>query len=842
MEVGTVQLVDIEQEMQTAYLDYAMSVIVARALPDVRDGLKPVHRRILYAMHAMGLRPTSPYRKSARIVGEVLGKFHPHSDTAVYDAMARMAQDFSLRYPLVDGQGNFGSIDGDAPAAMRYTEARPANIAQEVLADIGKRTVDFNPNFDDTLQEPAVLPASLPNLLVNGGAGIAVGMATNIPPHNLGEVCDALIHMIDRYKRLDDVTVEDLMRFIQGPDFPTGGVIYRQDRKDSEGDALRAAYAVGRGRITVQAKIHTEEMTRNRSRIVITELPYQVNKTNLIERIAELVRDGRVEGIVDLRDESDRWGMRIAIELTRTVDPKDVLEQLYKTTLLRTTFGVNMVALVDGVPRLLSLKKALEHYLEHRREIVTRRTKYELEQAKHRAHVLEGLLIALDHLDEVIQTIRRSRTTETAHTNLRRRFKLTDVQAQAILDMPLKRLAALERRKLADEYKELQKRIKYLQSLLRSPTKLLRVIRDDTTALKEKYGDPRRTTIAGQVGVTLDEIVQEEEALVAVTRRGHVRRVSTSQRRTASAGRGKDVVTHLLHVSGGDDLYIVTTDGRATWLPVHQVPDVASQPGGLPLADLRPELSNATIVSVLALPRGEEAPEGYLLVTTAGGKVKRSTLADFASAAGKGVTKVIGLDQGDWVISAHATTGDEEVLIVTRQGKGIRFAQDEVRPMGLPAGGVGAIRLAPGDIIVAAELVRKGGYLLTLTMKGWAKMSSLTSYPAQKRYGGGIITHKISRRNGNVAVACVVGRGGTVDLLTAKGKVERLALKDFPRMGRSTLGKATIEVRDGDEPVAMRNQVISASVKAATAKEKSKTQPTTRKRARSKRTKSRSRG
>ncbi len=826
MEVGTVQLVDIEQEMRTAYLDYAMSVIVSRALPDVRDGLKPVQRRILFAMHDMGLRPASSHRKSARIVGEVLGKYHPHSDTAVYDAMARMAQDFSLRYPLVDGQGNFGSIDGDAPAAMRYTEARIATIAQEVLADIGRQTVDFGPNFDDTLQEPTVLPAGLPNLLINGAAGIAVGMATNIPPHNLGEVCDALGYMIDRYKRLDDITVEDLMRFVHGPDFPTGGVIYRQDRRHGEGDALRAAYAVGRGRITVQAKTHIEEMTRNRSRIVITELPYQVNKTNLIERIAELVRDGRLEGIVDLRDESDRRGMRIVIELTRTVDAKDVLEQLYKSTPLRTTFGVNMVALVDGIPRLVSLKKALEHYLEHRREIVTRRTKYELERAKHRAHVLEGLLTALDHLDEVIQTIRRSRTADTARANLCQRFKLTEIQAQAILDMPLKRLAALERRKLADEYKELKKRIAALQSLLKSPTRLLGAIKEELLALKEKYGDQRRTTIAGQVGVTLDEIVQEEEALIAVTKRGYIRHGGTDQRRSISAGRGKDVVTHLLHVSGGDDLFVIAADGRAAWLPVHQVPDIASQRKGIPLADIRPSFKEARIVSVLALPKGEDTPQGYLLLGTAGGKIKRCALADFVKAAGKGETEVVGLEQGDWVVDAHLTQGEEEVLIVTRQGKGIRFAQEQVRPMGLPAGGVGAIRLAPGDVVMSVQLTRKRGQLLTMTTKGWAKLSSLTDFPAQKRYGGGVTVHKVSRRNGQLALASVVGRGGHTAVLTNKGGVENMALKDLPRMGRGTLGKPVVALKDGDEPEGVRCEATSESVKAAqsgkTAKTRSK--------------------
>ena len=457
MEIGTVRQIDIDQEMQGAYLDYAMSVIVSRALPDVRDGLKPVHRRILYAMHDMGLRPDTPYKKSARIVGEVLGKYHPHGDAAVYEAMARMAQDFSLRYMLVDGQGNFGSIDGDSPAAMRYTEARMAHIAEEMLADIDKDTVDFVPNFDDTLTEPAVLPAALPNLLVNGASGIAVGMTTNIPPHNLGEVCDALIYLIDNYKKLDDVTVEDLTRFIQGPDFPTGGVVYRYAGEDGDGDRvdlIRNAYALGRGRLTVQAQVHIEEMSRNRSRIVVTELPYQVNKTRLIERIAELVRDGRIEGITDLRDESDRQGMRICIELTRTVEPREILSQLFKLTPMQTTFGLRMLALVDGEPRLLSLKRVLVHYLEHRQEIITRRSRYLLERAKLRAHILEGLLKALDNIDEVIDIIRRSRTTDTARKNLMKRLKLTEIQAQAILDMPLKRLAALERRKIADEHKE----------------------------------------------------------------------------------------------------------------------------------------------------------------------------------------------------------------------------------------------------------------------------------------------------------------------------------------------------------------------------------------------------
>ena len=476
MEIGTVKPIDIEKEMKGSYLDYAMSVIVSRALPDARDGLKPVHRRILYAMHDMGLHHDRSYKKSARIVGEVLGKYHPHGDAAVYDAMARMAQDFSLRYMLVDGQGNFGSVDGDPPAAMRYTEARLTLTAKEMLNDIDKETVDFAENFDGTLQEPRVLPANIPNLLINGSSGIAVAMSTSIPPHNLGEVCDALIYMIDHAKKLNEVTVEELMRFIKGPDFPTGGIVYRYRPGEGDGaeaDALRSAYAVGRGRITVQAKTHIEEMTRNRHRIVVTELPYQTNKSNLVERIAMLVRDGRLEGITDLRDESDRQGMRLCIELTRTVAPREVLVELFRLTPMQSTFSIIMLALVDGEPRLLSLKRALQHYLDHRREIITRRSRYDLKQARARAHVLEGLLIALDNLDEVIATIRRSRRVDTARRNLRREFKLTNIQAQAILDMPLRRLVALERRRLEDEHKEKLKLIRRLESILRSPKRIL---------------------------------------------------------------------------------------------------------------------------------------------------------------------------------------------------------------------------------------------------------------------------------------------------------------------------------------------------------------------------------
>jgi DNA gyrase subunit A len=815
MEIGTVRRVDIEQEMQTAYLDYAMSVIVSRALPDVRDGLKPVHRRILYAMHDMGLHSGTPYRKSARIVGEVLGKYHPHGDAAVYEAMARMAQGFSLRYPLVDGQGNFGSVDGDAPAAMRYTEARMHDMGREMLADIEKGTVDFSPNFDDTLQEPSVLPSSLPNLLINGSAGIAVGMATNIPPHNLGEVCDALAYMIDHYRRIDDVAVDDLMRFIHGPDFPTGGVVYRY-REDGEEtvDAVRAAYAVGRGRFTVQAKAHIEEMSRSRHRIVVTELPYQTNKTNLIERIAELVRSGRIEGIGDLRDESDRRGMRLVIELTRTVEPRDVLGQLFRLTPLQNTFGVNMVALVDGEPRLLSLKRALQYYIEHRREIVTRRSRFELERAKLRAHVLEGLLIALSNLDEVIAIIRRSRTADSARTNLRRRFKLTEIQAQAILDMPLRRLAALERKKIEQEYKEKQKLIRYLQSLLRSPKKILGVVKDELLAMKEHHGDVRRTQIVERERgeLTTHDLIPDEEVLMTITRRGNVRQGPPDQARSLTAGRGKDVVTHCWRANSRDDLYLFTTDGWVARWPVHQIPNLETRPQGTALDELCPLLKGRTLGAVLILPCYSAEPAGYLLTVTRMGKVKRSTLAEFISETAKGDAVVMGVDQGDALAWVHVSSGEQEVILVTQQGQAIRFSEEEVRPMGLTAGGVLGIKLNTGDQLVGADLVKSRASLLVVSSAGYGKRTSLADYPAQKRYGGGVVTYNPSTRTGGL-VGAWVGKGqDEVWLISARGKVKRLRRRNVPSMGRATQGKAVWALPSGDQVVDLIMPVSSTGL------------------------------
>ncbi len=787
MEIGTVRQIDIDQEMQGAYLDYAMSVIVARALPDVRDGLKPVHRRILYAMHDMGLRSDRPYKKSARIVGEVLGKYHPHGDAAVYEAMARMAQDFSLRYVLVDGQGNFGSIDGDSPAAMRYTEARMAAIAEEILADIDKETVDFVPNFDDTLTEPAVLPAIVPNLLVNGASGIAVGMTTNIPPHNLGEVCDALVYLIDNYRKLDEVTVEDLTRFIQGPDFPTGGVVYRFAGEDGDGDRvdlIRNAYALGRGRLTVQARVHIEEMSRNRSRIVVTELPYQVNKTRLIERIAELVRDGKVEGITDLRDESDRQGMRVCIELTRTVEPREVLSQLFKLTLMQTTFGLRMLALVEGEPRLLPLKRVLIHYLEHRQEIITRRSRHLLERAKLRAHILEGLLKALDHIDEVINTIRRSRTVDTAHNNLMNRFSLTEIQAQAILDMPLRRLAALERRKIADEHKEKLQEIQYLQGLLRSPAKIRGVIRDDLLALKAKYGDARCTRIVDQEKGhhTARDLVEAEDVLVTLWREGQVSRTDRSPRVSSKA-----VPVAQVWGNSRDDVAFFTASGQAVLVPLHQLADGQETPVSS-LADL--DRSEA-LVSALVLPhpQGEEdLPELYLTLVTRNGRIKRVTLADFMSGASRGGVTAIHVEEDDQLAWVAMTNGQDEILLATRQGKVIRFSENEVRAMGLSAAGVLAVKLGRDDAVVGMGVAHDDDFMVFFTEKGYVKRTVVKGFPTQKRYGGGVQAVKLSSRTGPVAAATMASERQDVVLVTTKGRVTKLPVKTVHALGRAAAG------------------------------------------------------
>ena len=798
MEIGTVRQVNIDDEMQVAYLDYAMSVIVSRALPDARDGLKPVQRRILYAMHGLGLRPESVYKKSARIVGEVLGKYHPHGDTAVYDAMARMAQDFSLRYPLVDGQGNFGSVDGDRPAAMRYTEARLAPIAFELLADLDKDTVDFSPNFDDTLREPTVLPAAIPNLLVNGASGIAVGMSTSIPPHNLGEVCDALIHVLDNWRKQDDVTVEDLMQFIRGPDFPTGGVIYR--RKEEEGeDVIAHAYGQGRAKITVRARAHVEAMTRSRHRIVVTELPYQVNKSSLVERIAQLVRDGRLEGITDLRDESDRRGMRMVVELTRNVEPEQVLADLFRRTPMESTFSMILLALVDGEPRMLTLKKALLTYLEHRQVIVTRRSQYDLARAKERAHILEGLLTALDHLDEVIALIRRSRTTDSARNNLRRKFKLSEVQAQAILDMPLKRLAALERRKIQDEYKEKKRIIRRLEALLKSPKKIRDVVRGVLVDVKGRYADARRTQIldAGKAQLTAGDLVPDEAVWVAVSRSGLVARISDEGTSPRVPSRPKDAPVAILAASTRDVLYLFAANGKAAACPIHQLPEgVAWEGAGVHFADLTPLTRRDKVVAALALP--SSLTEGYLFLATRRSVVKRVAVGDLPGVSSEHFV-VIGVDKGDALGWAVRTKGSDQVVLVTAGGKAIRFAEDKVRPMGLMAAGVKGIKLSgSGDCVVALDVVRARSDLFIVDSDGNAKRTPLSEYPVQGRYGQGVLTTRVTASSASLAGACVLRAGNAVVLVTQKGAAKTVLAKNAPRKGRATVGQGIISLRKQD--------------------------------------------
>ncbi len=816
MELGTVRQVDIDQEMQAAYLDYAMSVIVARALPDVRDGLKPVHRRILFAMYDMGLHPSSPYKKSARIVGEVLGKYHPHGDSAVYESMVRMAQDFSMRYVLVDGQGNFGSIDGDSAAAMRYTEARLHAVAEEMLSDINKDTIDFGPNFDGSLNEPLILPSAFPNLIVNGSSGIAVGMATNMPPHNLSEVCDALTYMIDRYDRVDDISVDELMHFIKGPDFPTGGIVYAGEEGDNgngsgeaEADAaedhLRAAYASGRGRIVVQAKAHIEEMSRNRNRIVVTELPYQVNKSRLIERIAELVRDGRLEGITDLRDESDRQGMRIIIEVTRNVEPRKMLSDLFRLTPMRSTFSIINLALVDGEPRTLPLRRLMYHFVEHRREVITRRSQFDLARAKERAHILEGLLVALANLDEVIRIIRHSQNVDTAHTNLRKRFKLTDVQAQAILDMMLRRLAALERQKLEAEYKEKLKLIAYLEDILSHPIKILKIIKDELAELKKKYGDARRTQIVR--GTHADELITtdllpDERSVVVLDTNSQVYR--QPEQRLLLLGQSNVTPRHVVVASARDTLACLTPDGRAIPIAVHAVPDVDSSPKKA-LGDLASVTQTDDVGAILALPAREgesartsgapgEAP-AYLMTLTAAGKIKRTTVEEVSKALARGETGVMNVDPEDRLIWAGFTPGESEVILVSAKGKGIRFNEEEVRASGLGAGGVLSMKLDDDDHLLGAGVIEDGALLLTISANGFGKVSPLKGYPAQKRYGSGIVTAGLNARTGNLVGAAVVGERDEVILVTAHDRAVRARAHDFPAAGRATFGRSVIELQ-----------------------------------------------
>ncbi len=790
----------IENEMRTAYLDYAMSVIVARALPDVRDGLKPVHRRILYAMHLMGLRHDKPHRKSARIVGEVLGKFHPHGDSAVYDAMVRMAQDFAMRYPLVDGQGNFGSIDGDNAAAMRYTEARLTELAETLLLDMDKETVDFRPNFDETMQEPTVLPASLPNLLLNGSSGIAVGMATNIPPHNLNEVIDALAFIIDHYHAVDEITLPHLLQFIKGPDFPTGGIVYRyREGKDgAHEDILAQAYSTGKGRLRVQAKVHVEAMSRGRNRLVITELPYQTNKTRLIERIADLVRNGRIDGVTDLRDESDRQGMRVVIELTRNVNPEEVLAALYKNTPLQQTFGINMLALVDGEPRVLSLKRMLLLYLEHRQEIVRRRSEYELARAKERAHILEGLLIALKNLDEVIAIIRRSPDTDTARSRLMKKLKITELQAQAILDMQLKRLARLERTKLEEEYKTLKARIAYLEDLLAHPAKMLAVIKEELLDLKERFGDTRRTRIVDMKGaaLTTGELMAEDPELILVTKKGKFFRQSLAGRRRGTLPRrSADAPIAMIAAPPQETLFLFTAGGQVVAKPVHQIP-TAEGPAFWEITDLQ---KDDEIVAMLALPRpnGEDGNGRSIFLVTHEGRSKRISLEDLWNAA-HASPMVIKLEEGDALVSAVLCDSEDDIMLFTRMGQSIRFPQKEVRVMGLPAAGVLAMKLTPGDQIVAAGLAKPDHQVVILTTTGYGLRTPIDKFPSQKRYGAGVLAMRFGPNHGAIADAAIVTEAHELFVVMHRGAMKVLRLDEVPAGNRATRGKQIAGLKGGE--------------------------------------------
>jgi DNA gyrase subunit A len=816
MEIGNIQHVDIDAQMRDAYLDYAMSVIVARALPDARDGLKPVHRRILYAMHDMGIRANTSYKKSARIVGEVLGKYHPHGDSAVYESMARMAQDFSLRYMLVDGQGNFGSIDGDAPAAMRYTEARLNRMAEEMLADIEKNTVNFGPNFDDSLQEPLVLPSRLPNLLLNGSSGIAVGMATNIPPHNLRELAGAISYLIEHYDESDDIQVEKLMEFISGPDFPTGGIIVGRE-------GILHMYATGKGRLVLRGMAAIEEMKGGRHQIVITEIPYQVNKTTLIERIAELAREEKIDQISDLRDESDQRGMSIVIELKRGAQPKKVLNQLYKYTTLQSTFGAQLLALVDGEPRTLTLKRCLQIFIDHRVEVITRRTQFELDKARARAHILEGLMIALANLDDVIQTIRQADDADDAKEKLVKRFKLTEIQAQAILDMQLRRLAALERWKIEEEARQVREHIAYLEDLLANPKKILALIQTDMQEITEKYGDERRTRIAGEAKEELreEDLVQDEAVLITLTVRGYIKRTSAAAYKSQGiGGRGvtghttkeEDEIEFIFPARTLQTVLFFSSKGKVYSEKVYQIPDADRTGKGISIYNVLSLEANEKITAALSV--ADFGAHGYCVLATTAGKIKRVDLEEFAAVRPSGLIAMT-LENGDELGWARLTSGKDEILLITRNGQALRFAEDEVRSMGRAAAGVQGIRLGKGDKVTSTEIVEPGGALLVVTEAGYGKRTPLKDYSAKGRATGGISTidQKALGVIGKIASARVVQPADDITVISANGIVLRLKVKEIKEAGRATRGVRLMKPQAGDSVAAIA-RIANADLKA----------------------------
>src|SRR6266446_3334982 len=802
METGNIKTVSIVEEMTSAYLDYSMSVIVSGALPDVRDGLKPVHRRVLYAMDQMGLQSTKAFRKCAGTVGEVLKSYHPHGDVAVYDSLVRMAQPWSMRYPLVLGQGNFGSQDDDPPAAMRYTEAKMAAIADELLRDIDKDTVDFIPNYDNQTKEPTVMPARLPNLLLNGSTGIAVGMATNIPPHNLVEVCNGIIYLIDN----PEATTEDLSRIVRGPDFPTGGIIQGRE-------GIRNTYANGRGRIVVRARTRLEETERGRMSIIVTELPYQVNKAELVKKIAEMTRDKKIDGISEVRDESDRQGMRVYIELKRDANPESVLNMLYKYTAMQSAFNANMLALVDQQPRTLTLKAFLQHHINHRENVITRRTRFELARAEARKHILEGFIIAYNNLDAIIKTIRASRQVEAALvTELAQKFNLSEVQSKAILDMRLARLAALERQKIEEELRDVLKSIEYYRMLLADVGEIRKLIKEDLQELKEKYGDERRTDIieaeAGEFKA--EDLIPNEEVVVTLTEKGYIKRLPSStyraQRRggrgiTGMVTREDDTVRHLLVAHSHDSLLFFTDRGRVFQLKVYELPDVSRTAKGEHIINLISIEQRERVTAIVCVPKG--VSRDFMIVATRKGEVKKTTMDEFEVVRRSGLI-AMDLEADDELIGAKLAHADDDVLMITAQGKAIRFPIAELRSASRTSGGVRGIRLAGGDTVVSLNLAPKDGELLVVTEHGYGKRTPIDEYPTQSRGGGGVITLKVTDKTGSVASARVISdHDNDLMIISAGGVVIRTDVSAIARSGRATQGVRLMNLGEGDSVVAV---------------------------------------
>ena len=796
---GKIQPVRIEDEMQKSYIDYAMSVIVSRALPDVRDGLKPVHRRILYAMHEAGMTANKPYKKSARIVGEVLGKYHPHGDSSVYNATVRLAQDFSTRYMMVDGHGNFGSVDGDSAAAMRYTEVRMSKIAEEMLDDIEKETVDFVPNYDESLQEPSVLPAKVPNLLINGATGIAVGMATNIPPHNLGEVVDGLVKMIDN----PEISLDELIETIPGPDFPTGALIMGRE-------GIRSAYATGRGAVRMRANARVERMSNGKQRILVSELPYQVNKARLIETIADLVRNKIIEGLTDLRDESDRNGMRIVIEVRRDANPEVLLNQLYKHTQLQDTFGVNMLALVDGKPRTLGLKQILHHYLEHQKVIIVRRTQFDLKKAQDRAHILEGLRIALDHLDSVINTIREAQTADIARTNLMEIFTLSERQAQAILDLRLQRLTGLEREKIDRDYFETMQLIEYLQSVLADEHKVFGIIRENLLEMKKRFGDKRRTQIIGEIqDFSREDLIAEEDIVITITHSGYVKRLPIDTYRSQKrGGRGiqgagtkeEDFVEHFFTATTHHQVFFFTTRGRVFVVKGYELPEASRTARGtaiINLLSLQPDEKITAVIPIRNITEGS-----YLFMGTRNGIVKKTDLMEFETVRKNGLIAIV-LDDNDELIGVKLTDGNEQIILGTRDGMAINFSEQDVRPTGRSTRGVKGINLQEMDSIVGMDTMDPKGQVLVVSELGFGKRTSVDQYRMQSRAGKGLINLKVTEKTGAVVGLRVVRPDQDLLLINNDGIIIRMDVEQIRVIGRNTQGVALMRTEENQRIVAL---------------------------------------